>query len=311
MNAQIKPRLALDEAAHAFHAQLTHFNARRFKPAVPANDWKRRHHADQQFVLLEGDFLECERSAVSCLLTDLPKRPDDFMDWFEALKEAGPGQNDPLFPWLAESADWNQMRWFLGQEVAGEAGFDDLVALTQVRFPTGPKLEMARNYWDEMGRGHEHGMHGGMLANTTEAFELSTSVEETIWESLALANIMAGLAANRRYAYHSVGALGAIELTAPSRVSLVNEGLKRLGVSPQGRQYFQLHAGLDVRHSQAWNHEVIRPLVEADASLILPIAEGALMRMVCGKRCFERYRRELGIEPVHLSHTVHCSHTGL
>ena len=110
-----------------------------------------------------------------------------------------------------------------------------------------------------------------------------------------MANTMAGLAANRRYAYHAVRALGAIELTALTRVSLVNKGLKRLGVSAEGRQYFQLHAGLDVRHSAAWNREVIAPLVRADASLTVPIAEGALMRMRCGERCFERYRRELGL----------------
>ena len=45
------------------------------------------------------------------------------------------------------------MRWFLTQEAAGEAGFDDLVAMTQVKLPARAKLELARNYWDEMGRG--------------------------------------------------------------------------------------------------------------------------------------------------------------
>jgi hypothetical protein len=51
------------------------------------------------------------------------------------------------------------MLWFLTQEVAGEAGFDDLLALTQVKMPITAKLEMARNYWDEMGRGRETAMH--------------------------------------------------------------------------------------------------------------------------------------------------------
>ena len=49
------------------------------------------------------------------------------------------------------------------QEAAGEAGFDDLVAMTQVKLPTRAKLELARNYWDEMGRGNPKGMHGPML----------------------------------------------------------------------------------------------------------------------------------------------------
>jgi hypothetical protein len=43
-----------------------------------------------------------------------------------------------------------QMQWFLTQEIAGEAGFEDLTAFTQIRLPVRPKLELARTYWDEM-----------------------------------------------------------------------------------------------------------------------------------------------------------------
>ena len=83
--------------------------------------------------------------------------------WFERLRVSGPGQRDPLFPWLEATASLPQMQWFIEQEVAGEAGFDDLLALTQVKMPQQAKLEMARNYWDEMGRGGAKGMHGPML----------------------------------------------------------------------------------------------------------------------------------------------------
>ena len=64
------------------------------------------------------------------------------------------------------------MRWFLTQEAAGEAGFDDLVAYTQVKLPARAKLELARNYWDEMGRGNAKGMHGPMLERLVEALAL-------------------------------------------------------------------------------------------------------------------------------------------
>jgi hypothetical protein len=61
------------------------------------------------------------------------------------------------------------------------------------------------------------------------------------------------------------------------------------------RRYYAVHATLDVKHSEAWNREVLRPLVEADPRVARPIAEGALMRLNAGARCFERYRRELGL----------------
>ena len=101
----------------------------------------------------------CGRRSPACV-ADIPSDVDNFIDWFEDLKETGPGQGDPLFPWLAEAASRDDMLWFLTQEVAGEAGFDDLLALTQVKMPVTAKLEMARNYWDEMGRGRETAMHG-------------------------------------------------------------------------------------------------------------------------------------------------------
>jgi hypothetical protein len=63
----------------------------------------------------------------------------------------------------------DDLKLYLTQEAAGEAGFDDLVALTQVRLPDRPKMELARNYWDEMGRGNPKGMHGPMLHYVVEA----------------------------------------------------------------------------------------------------------------------------------------------
>lgn len=46
----------------------------------------------------------------------------------------------------------------------------------------------------------------------------------------------------------------------------------------------------------AWNREVVRPLVEADPMLMRPIAEAAIMRLLAGARCFDRYRAEFGLE---------------
>lgn len=283
-------------AEHAAqHRRLARFNQKRLRPGHATSNWRAELPLELEMREFEADFVEDLRRSLAPRLAGLPTDAQAFMAWFEALQHTGPGQNDSLFDWLETTATRDEMRWFLTQEITGEAGFDDLVALTQIRLPAQAKLELARNYWDEMGRGHAAGMHGPMLERVARALSLEPTIDGTVWESLALGNLMSALAINRRYAYHSVGALGVIEMTAPGRVSKVNAGLKRLGVAARARVYFQVHAGLDVKHSEAWNREAILPLVAADPSLARPIAEGALLRLHCGARCFERYRWELGM----------------
>ena len=275
--------------------RLVELNALRFNPSFPTASWAEDLATFERLSVVEGEYLETSRMRVSGRAAQAPTEPLSFIAWFEDLKNSGPGQQDPLFRWLAEESSLEQMKWFLTQEIAGEAGFDDLTALTQVKLPTRAKLELARNYWDEMGRGSEKGMHGPMLEKLARSLDLSPTVEETVEESLSLANTMAGLAANRRYAYHSVGALGVIEMTAPARSAATTVGLKRLGIRAGDRHYFALHAVLDVKHSASWNSEAILPLVSSDRRIAAAIAEGALMRLECGARCFERYRAELGL----------------
>jgi len=280
---------------NALHIRLAAFNHCRMAPGLPDANWHEGIAIQARMLVEEAEFLEASRRAVSARAETAPSDADGFVRWFKALERDGPGQNDPLFAWLAEQASLPEMCWFLTQEISGEAGFDDLAALTQVGMPVFTKLEIARNYWDEMGRGNPKGMHGPMLEKLSVYLKLAPKIESTVTESLALANTMVGLAANRRYAYQSVGALGAIEQTAPGRAALVAQGLKRLEVPVENRHYFDLHAVLDVKHAEAWNAEAIHPLVTANAALARPIAEGALMRLECGAACFRRYRAELGL----------------
>lgn len=282
---------ALDREPDALHRRLASSHQGRLAPALTDLDWEVNLQEEVICRRVERELVERERALVAHEIRRVPREPEAFLTWFEELKDNGPGQGDALFPWLAEHASREAMCWFLQQEMAGEAGFDDLVALSQLKLPPRPKLELARNYWDEMGQGHEGGMHGPMLARL--GARLPDSNVAPVWESLALGNLMVALATSRSYAYQSIGALGVIELTAPGRAELVNAGLKRLSFDGAARRYYALHATLDVRHSQTWNREVLLPLVREDERIAPLLAEGALMRLRAGARCFERYRAEL------------------
>ena len=280
----------------ALHRRLAATHPARLAPRLDEivrdeRGWNDCLDEEMAVVRLERAYVESERAAVADEVRRIPTDVERFVSWFEDLKLTGPGQDDPLFPWLANDASLDEMRWFLAQEVAGEAGFEDLVALAQLKLPNRPKLEMARNYWDEMGQGHEKGMHGPLLGYLKEALQLESG--EPVWEALALGNLMVALATSRHYQYQAIGALGVIELTAPGRAEQVNAGLKRLGVAGEARRYFALHATLDVRHSETWVREVFRPLVAAEPRIAPRLAEGALLRLRAGQRCFARYRHEL------------------
>jgi hypothetical protein len=278
-----------------FQIGLTAYNSTRFQPRLPEEAVPDEMVIENRVACAEIDFIEAQRKTIAPLVADVPSDTNGFIDWFEALKQTGPGQGDPLFPWLATQADAEQMKWFLLQEVAGEAGFDDLLAMTQVKMPVQAKLEMARNFWDEMGRGREKAMHGPMLERLANYFELAPTPDKVVAESLALGNTMIALARHRRYAFHSAGALGVIEMTAPTRAGYVDQGLRRLNIPPKKRHYFALHAVLDVRHSEEWNREVLRPLVAEDPRRARAIAEGAVMRLWHGARSFDRYRQEFNL----------------
>ncbi len=295
LSPRIGRALRLVSSPTSVHRHLAAFNRRRLSPSLPTREWRDDVAGEARLRLIEGEFIERECTMVAVTAASVPRDADAFVAWFERLKETGAGQADALFPYLADAASLDDIKWFLQQEVAGEAGFDDLVAMTQVKMPAQAKLELAHNYWDEMGQGNAGGMHGPMLGRLAEELSLPIEDDSIVWESLALGNLLVGFAANRRYAYQSIGALGVIELTAPGRAVQVNAALKRLGVRGEARRYFALHATLDVKHSASWNREVLRPLVAERPEVASAIAEGALARLACGARCFERYRRHLGI----------------
>ncbi len=279
-----------------FHRELAKYNARQLDPGFPSEGWRQDLAEHFRVLCAEGEYIEAARRELRPLIVDIPTDVDGFIAWFEELRDSGPGQGDPLFPWLAESASREQMLWFLTQEVAGEAGFDDLLAMTQVKVPVTAKLEMARNFWDEMGRGRDQAMHGPLLERLASHLEIDAQPDLVMPESLALGNAMLAMARSRRYCFQSIGALGVIEMTAPTRAGFVDSGLKRLRIPTKKRIYFTLHAVLDVKHSECWNREVLRSLVEEDPRRAQAIGEGAVIRLWHGARCFARYRRHFDFD---------------
>src|SRR5690242_17509990 len=96
-----------------FQRELARYNVARFRAQLPeeAPDGAIGHEA--AWGRAEIQFIEALRRAIAPLAVNVPEGVDRFIAWFEALKHGGPGQGDPLFPFLAETASLEQMKWFL------------------------------------------------------------------------------------------------------------------------------------------------------------------------------------------------------
>lgn len=280
-------RDAITDPNRALHRRLADFNLRRLGPVTSDAHWRDDLRQDLTLSLIEGQFIEAERRVLQSRLDEVPTGTDDFMAWFESLHEQGRAQNDALLTWLATSAPEPDLLWFLQQDVACLARRDDLVALTRLRMPPGPRLAMSCDFGDEP---EAIGALRGPDAVPPSA-ALGPSTDQQVWESLALGNLMFGLGANRRYAYQSVGALGSLALTTPPWKRNIEAGLQRLGLMQRpDRSSPDPDA---TRSARVWVARVVRVLVQRGPTVAHMIAEGALLRFGAVDRCFVRYRRVL------------------
>lgn len=167
----------------------------------------------------------------------------------------------PVYDWLADAAGTEEIRWFLALEGGPDAGFDDLVAVCQIGIDGEPKLELATNYWDEMGNGDDRAVHTNLYRRLVSALELPPVDENGLPLEALRRNTLTGLlATNRRLQPELVGALGTIELQAGPRCRRVVRALQRVGAGRDSRAFYEEHATADPRHGKDWLDRVVGPL---------------------------------------------------
>ena len=227
----------------------------------------------------ERDMLRRARAGRDLSPGALPADPDAFVDWYRAAAFTHPLYEHDLYAHLASEADRGAIEWFLRMEAAGEAAFDDVVALAQVGTRGEVKLEMAQNYWDEMGNGKSHKVHTHMFHRLVEGLGIEApAADELPWQVLAGVNVMLWCAIPRRNAFRAQGVLGAVELLAPQRCTRLVHGALRVGIEKRTMVYYGAHAIIDVGHAEGWLAHVVRPQVAELPESRLGIAEGLIVR---------------------------------
>src|SRR4051812_29664434 len=184
-----------------------------------------------------------------------------------------------VYKWLARSASWDEGVTFLALEGGPDAGFDDLVAACQVGLFGSAKMELATNYWDEMGDGDPDAVHTTLHDRLVEAIGMPRiPLGEQPVSALARAAFGGLLATNRWLQPEMLGALGLIELQAGPRCRLVLQAFDRCGAPQAAYPFYEVHAEVDPRHGKDWLDKAITPTVTAHPEWGARIVRGALWR---------------------------------
>jgi len=255
----------------------------------------------QHHPVVAGLKVRCERAWLDELdALALPPGPD------RALREQGAADalralaaSDRLpevYRWLARAADWDAVLDFLALEGGPDAGFDDLVAACQVGLTGAPKMELASNYWDEMGNGNPAEVHTTLHDQLVEAVALPL-VPPADQPTTALARAAFGglLATNRWLQPEMLGALGLIELQAGPRCRLVLQALERCGAPAGAFPFYEVHAEVDPRHGKDWLDHAIIPTLTARPEWSERIVRGALWRSAVNAAFLDELAALLGV----------------
>jgi hypothetical protein len=193
----------------------------------------------------------------------------------------------PVYDWLADAATCDDLAEFLAFEGGPDADFDDLVALCQVGLEGTPKLTLAANYWDEMGRGDLDAVHTELHREMADALELrAIPVDELPVPALERKALGGLLATNRALQPEMLGALGLLECQAGPRCRRVVAGLRRLGVPDGALPFYEEHAVADPRHGKDWIDGALTPVVERSPEWGPRIVRGARWRADVNRRFF-------------------------
>ncbi|HEU0131113.1 MAG TPA: iron-containing redox enzyme family protein [Mycobacteriales bacterium] len=244
-------------------------------PALAALKWR-----------LESEWLD-ELSALSDPLLD-----GDLVAGLRAL--AARDRLPEAYEWVAKTATWDEVVRFLALEGGPDGGFDDLVALCQVGLTGEPKVELARNYWDELGNGALPAVHTVLHDRLVAAIGMPrVPLADQPVAALERAALGGLLSTNHWLQPEMLGALGLIELQAGPRCRLVLRAFDRLGAPADAYPFYAEHAEVDPRHGKDWVDNALIPVAAERPEWVSRILRGALWRSRVNAAFFTEVWRSL------------------
>lgn len=165
---------------------------------------------------------------------------------------------------LPTKATVEDVAFYLAQETLQDPRLDDFIAYLQIGLPVKIKLELASNYWDEMGNGIEPRVHTVMFQRTIECLGITSEFVQSnlTVHGLLCGNLSALLVLRRHLIFRAIGYFAAIEFLFPVRCLSLMSAWKRLELPLEGTTYHKEHVKIDALHASGFFNKVIQPLVK-------------------------------------------------
>ena len=215
------------------------------------------------------------------LLASAPAEPREYLSWLKQQAREHRVYKHPYYrKFIREHATPDDLRAYVIQESVVDGRFDDLLAMMQVGTSGPAKMEIAANFWDEMGNGNDAEVHTHLFNNIFKVFEID---DEELERSLTANALLSGnlavlLCRYRRFYPEAVGFLGMTEWLVPERFTQVLYAWDRLGLPEDGIVYHRLHVTIDSKHAAGWFHNIVLPAAQSER-MRLGIARGTLWRL--------------------------------
>ncbi len=238
--------------------------------------------------VLEEAMLRFERSNIpDSEIDSYPHSGGEYVRWLKKMITDHESSVHPLYnEFMAKSAGPDDLALYLAQETSLDPRFDDILALMQLGTHGAEKMEIANNYYDEMGNGNPEEVHTFLFAKALNELNVDEQYiqKNMLIDSIISGNLSACLALSRRHYFKSVGYFGVTEYLAPRRFKHVVSAWKRNNLPEAGIIYHDLHIGIDTIHAKGWLNNIIAPLVDQNPKIGKEIALGAMIRLNSSER---------------------------
>lgn len=233
-------------------------------------------------MILENAWYQFEESRVPSLPDCKNMSIEDFSLQIKEIWKNHHAYSHEVFSYLSNDASREAIVFYIQSDYALNVRFYDLISLSLVAIPENTRIEVAHNYWDEMGKGNPDETHIQLyrnVLNSVSSLSKNDYIDLLGTNGLSGYNLLLKQVLARKDYFRSIGALAVTELADPQQYIKFIDGCKRVGIYSDKFKYYSEHIDIDALHGESWIDHVIIPVANSHPECRNQILEGCYMRL--------------------------------